>query len=83
MSAMKKGIKLNLIVVIGAVVFPLFSGSCFGAIIFSEDWSSHSADGQVAGTNGWTGGYININSSSQFGGANVLDGNDSTGGLMR
>lgn len=80
MSAMKKGMKLNLIVVMGAVVFPLFSGSCFGAIIFSEDWSSHSADGQVAGTNGWTGGYININSSSQFGGANVLDGNDSTGG---
>jgi len=49
------------------------------AVIFTENWSGHSTAGGAAGTNGWTGDNININSSANFGGSNVLDGNDNSG----
>ncbi len=49
------------------------------AILFAEDFSGHSTSGGAAGTNGWTGGDININASPNFSGSNVLDGNDASG----
>ncbi len=62
---------------VAAVV--LATPPAFAAILFAEDFSGHSTAGGAAGTNGWTGDNININASPDFGGSNVLDGNDASG----
>lgn len=55
------------------------SGGASAALLFSENFEGHANGATVQTANGWTGGNVNVNDSTHFGGSRVLDGTDATG----